>query len=199
MRIENSFEVPAPPAEAWKLLNDVPRVLPCMPGAELDEIVDDNTYKVTMHVKLGPVALKFKTDVTRAEADDADRRVTLNAKAQELKGRGTAQAVISSQLAEANGGTRVSITTDLTLQGTIAQFGRGIVGDVAQQLTNRFAEGLAAQLETGPPESGAPTAAPPTTTPPPPPVQSVGGLRLGLAALWRAALRSLRPGTKADR
>jgi len=81
VRLENSFEVSASPDAAWRLLNDVPRVIPCMPGAALDEVVDDDTFKVTMHVKLGPVALQFASDVTRKGADEAARRTTMAAKA----------------------------------------------------------------------------------------------------------------------
>ena len=65
MRLENSFDVPAQPEGAWALLNDVPRIVPCMPGAELTDVVDGNTWKATMHVKLGPISLQFATDVKR--------------------------------------------------------------------------------------------------------------------------------------
>ncbi len=184
MRLENSFEVPAPPERAWALLNDVPRVVPCMPGAELNEVVGENAWKATMHVKLGPIALQFATDVTREEVDEAARRVVLSAKARELKGRGGAQATIESSLADANGGTRVSIVTDLTLQGAVAQYGRGVVADVTAQLTKRFAECIAAQLGEPQPEAPAPPAG----------VKPVGGLRLGLAALWRSFLGLFRRG-----
>ena len=98
MRLENTFEVPAPPEQAWELLNDVPRVVPCMPGAELTETVDENTWKATMHVKLGPIALQFGTDVTRKAQDEAARTTTLQASARELKGRGGATAMIESTL-----------------------------------------------------------------------------------------------------
>ena len=79
MRLENSFEVPAPPERAWALLNDVPRIVPCMPGAELTEVVGEDAWKATLHVKLGPIALQFATDVTREEADATARRVVLAA------------------------------------------------------------------------------------------------------------------------
>src|SRR5919201_7014621 len=128
MRLENTFDVPAPPEEAWALLNDVPRVVPCMPGAELTEVVDDNTWKATMHVKLGPIALQFGTDVTRQTMDESARTTTLQARARELKGRGGATATIESSLEPAGDGTRVKIVTDLQMQGTLASTGRGIVG-----------------------------------------------------------------------
>ena len=178
MRLENSFEVPAPPERAWALLNDVPRIVPCMPGAELTEVVGEDAWKATLHVKLGPIALQFATDVTREEADAAARRVVLAAKAREVRGRGGAQATIESSLAAAESGTRVSIVTELTMQGAVAQYGRGVVGDVAAQLTKRFAECVAQQLGEEPP-------APAQATP-------VGGLRLALGAFWRAFVRLFR-------
>ncbi len=75
MKLENSFEVAAPPEKAWDLLMDVPRIVPCMPGAKLDEVVDDDHWKATMQVKLGPISLTFATDVERKEADEAARQV----------------------------------------------------------------------------------------------------------------------------
>lgn len=178
MQLENSFEVPAPPATAWALLNDVPRIVPCMPGTELTETVGENAWKATMHVKLGPIALQFLVDLTREEADESARRTLLRANAREQKGRGGARATIESTLAAQNGGTRVSITTDLTLQGPVAQYGRGIVGEVATQITRQFADCLAKQLEAAP---AAGEVEQPTTKP-------VGGFAL----LWRALLRRLR-------
>ena len=178
MRLENSFEVPAPPERAWALLNDVPRIVPCMPGAELTEVVGEDAWKATLHVKLGPIALQFATDVTREAADATARRVVLAAKAREVRGRGGAQATIESSLAAAEGGTRVSIVTELTMQGAVAQYGRGVVGDVAAQLTKRFAECVAQQLGEEPPAQAQAT--------------PVGGLRLGLGALWRSFVRLFR-------
>jgi carbon monoxide dehydrogenase subunit G len=194
MKLENDFTVPASPAEAWELLNDVPEIVPCMPGAELKEVVGENRWKALMHVKLGPISLQFDTDIERQEADEAERRVVLSAKARELRGRGGAQAKIESSLADAAEGTAVKISTDLNLQGTVAQYGRGIVADVSSQLTDQFAACLASKLAG--PEAAAAEAAPgagagaagvgqPRAATPAHPVKPVGGLRIGLRAVWR--------------
>lgn len=175
MRLENSFDVPAPPERAWELLNDVPRVIPCMPGAELTETLDDAHWKATMHVKLGPISLQFGTDIERTEADASTRRAVLAAKARELKGRGGAQATIASTLEPAASGTRVVIVTDLTLQGPVAQYGRGIVADVAKTLVGRFADCIASQLG-----QEAPAVAPEASAS----VRPVGGISLAFRALW---------------
>jgi len=139
VQLENSYHVAAPLESAWLLLNDVPSVVPCMPGAELLEGGADDTWKAKLSVKLGPIALQFLTDVRREEVDEAARRIVLSARAREARGRGNAQATIESRLVAVDGGTRVEITTDVRLQGTVAQYGRGIVSDVASRLTEQFA------------------------------------------------------------
>lgn len=158
MRMENSFEVAAPPDAAWALLMDVPRIIPCMPGAKLEETIDESTWKATMAVKLGPISLSFLTDVKREEVDEAARRATLSAKAREARGRGNAQATIESSLTAQNGGTRVDIVTDLALAGAVAQYGRGLVEDVSSQLVTSFAECLQEQLAATPEQAQAPPA-----------------------------------------
>jgi uncharacterized protein len=182
MRLENSFEVPASVEQAWRLLNDVPSVVPCMPGAELVEVVDENTWKAKLHVKLGPIALQFLADVAREELDETGGRVVLGVKAREAKGRGSAEAKIESSLAAVDGGTRVDIVTELTLAGAVAQYGRGVVGDVASRLTAQFAECIAGKLAASPSPSADPATAP----------APVGGLRLLLGALWRLVSRRSR-------
>ena len=180
MRLENSFEVPAPPERAWGLLMDVPRVVPCMPGAELLEAVDDSTWKAKVSVKLGPIALAFATDVKREEADEEARRARLSARARELRGRGGGQATIQSTLFPVDGGTRVELVTDLTLSGAVAQYGRGMVADVSSQLVQKFADCLRDELSALPEEGerrGAEPAAP------------VSGLSLAFGALGRAVKR----------
>ena len=171
--------------QAWLLLNDVPRVVPCMPGAELTETIDENAWKGVVHVRLGPVALEFGTDVTRESRDDEGRRVVLLTKARERRGRGAAQARIESSLAEEAGGrTSVEIITDLSLQGAVAQYGRGLVPEIAAQLTKQFAANVAALLEREP----EPAAEQPAE------VKPVGGIGVGLSALWARVVRLLHRG-----
>src|SRR5437660_2054276 len=146
MRLENSFAVPVSVEQAWLLLNDVPSVVPCMPGAELLEVVGENAWKAKLHVKLGPIALQFLADVVRERSDEAAGNVVLGVKARESKGRGSAEATIESTLAAADGGTRVEIVTELALRGAVAQYGRGVVGDVASRLTADFADCLRGKL-----------------------------------------------------
>jgi carbon monoxide dehydrogenase subunit G len=182
MRLENAFDVPASRDHAWRLLNDVPSVVPCMPGAELVEVVGENAWKAKLHVKLGPIALQFIVDVAREEIDETAGQVTLAVKAREAKGRGSADARIESRLAPEGTGTHVDIATELALRGAVAQYGRGVVADVASRLTDQFAQCIAAKLAETPSTPAAPAAAP----------EPVGGLRLVLGAFWRSLFRRSR-------
>jgi carbon monoxide dehydrogenase subunit G len=146
MHLENSFDVPARPAQAWDLLMDVPRVIPCMPGAELVEALDETTWKARMDVRLGPMSLTLDTNVQREEADREAMRAVLAASARDTRGRCDGRAKIESTLLEHEGGTRVQIKTELVLSGALAQTGRGLVAAVSQQMVQSFADCLKAQL-----------------------------------------------------
>jgi carbon monoxide dehydrogenase subunit G len=177
VRIENVFEVPAAPDTAWALLTDVPRVTPCMPGAKLERTVDESTWEVLQRVKLGPISLHFRSEVTRTEMNEVDRRAVLSIKATEVRGRGGANATIESSLEPAGGGTRVTVVTELSLRGAVAQYGRPVVGSVAEELTTQFATCLASMLETEAPSA------------PPADAKPIAGLRLLFRTLWRRLFR----------
>ena len=182
MKLENTFEVAASRETAWKLLMDVPRVVPCMPGAQLTEAVDESNWKAKVSVKLGPIALQFAADVARTEVDMAGNRVVLTTNAREVRGRGGAQATIESWLTELGPShTRVDVVTDLSLSGSVAQYGRGIVQDVAGQMVGKFADCLQKQLVGS--EEEAQEAVEQASKP-------VSGLRLGGEAVTRAILGS---------
>jgi carbon monoxide dehydrogenase subunit G len=191
VKLEHAFEVAAPPAEAWALLMDVPRIVPCMPGAELVETLGEDEWKARLKARLGPMSLVFDTAVKREDVDEAARRVTLSADAREARGRGQARASIQSSVSESEGGARVEIVTDVALSGPVAQFGRGIVGEVAGELVNSFAKCIGAQL-AGPPAAeaadGPERAARPAPAPAPAP-KPVSGLSLGMRAIARAIAR----------
>ena len=173
MEFDNSFEVPLPPAQAWPVLTDVRRVAPCMPGAELTEIVDDRTYKGKVAVRLGPVSLSFAGVVTFEELDNANYRARLKAQGSDAKGRGGANATASFRLEPAASGSKVLVHTDLLLSGAVAQYGRGVgvIQATAGQIMNQFAANLKAQLAR--PTSGTATPAreqmPPSSAEAPPP------------------------------
>ena len=153
MLIENQFTVAAPADDLWRYLLDVERIAPCMPGAELTDVVDDRNWKGTVHAKFGPVSMSFAGTVTIQERDDAAHRVVLKAKGMEQKGKGAADASVTSWLepAEEPGSTTVRMQADITLTGAAAQMSRGLLPEISKKLTQQFADclqaGMAAEAE----------------------------------------------------
>src|SRR6202171_4411753 len=144
MEFDNSFEVPLPPAQAWPVLMDIKRIAPCMPGAELTEVVDPTTYKGKISVRLGPVSLAFAGLVRFEEIDDQQHTARVKAQGTDAKGRGGANATASFRLEPTATGSKVMVHTDLTLSGLVAQYGRGVgvVQTTAGKLMQQFADAL---------------------------------------------------------
>jgi carbon monoxide dehydrogenase subunit G len=189
--IENEFRAAAPVEELWAFLLDVERIAPCMPGAELTETVDDRTWKGRVSMKFGPVAMSFAGTVVMQERDDAAHRVVLSAKGMEQKGKGAANATVTSWLEPADdGSTVVKMRADISLTGAAAQLSRGLMPEVSRKLTQQFADCLEQTLaSTNVPATDATPATPDTPTPipaTPAPVAArpVGGIGLGLSAIW---------------
>jgi carbon monoxide dehydrogenase subunit G len=199
VEFDNSFDVPVPVDQAWDLMMDIERIAPCVPGAELTEVVDDKTYKGKISVKLGPVALTFNGQTTFEEIDPANHTAKLKAQGTDAKGRGGAHAKVDFHMEPSDVGTRVLIHTNLQLSGAVAQYGRGVgmIADLAQQIIAQFADSLeknviaqeqAASAEGHGAGSGAGQAAPAPITPAAP-VQ-MGGM--GFKILWNAILRGIK-------
>jgi carbon monoxide dehydrogenase subunit G len=145
MKLENEFTVPASVDDAWKVLLDVERVAPCLPGAEIEKAEGDS-YNGTMTVKIGPITAKYKGTIEIQEADEAAHRAVMKAKARDARGQGGAQATITSTMESADDGTRVKVETDMRVTGAAAQFGRGVMQDVSAQMMGRFADCLASEM-----------------------------------------------------
>jgi carbon monoxide dehydrogenase subunit G len=186
MELQNSFTVAADVETAWQMLLDVPRIAPCMPGAELTEAVDDRHFKGNAKVRVGPVQLSFAGEAELVEVDASAHTARLRAKGNDTKGRGAAQADVTFALADDGGQTRVDIATDLNLTGSVAQYGRaaGLISEIAAQIIADFAKNLESQLAHATPEVGAGAVAAETPTPAAPAAaQSISGLSLLFRAL----------------
>ena len=214
MLISNTFNVPLPPEETWNRLMDIPSIVPCMPGAELTAKVDDNTYKGKVSVKLGPVALSFNGVATFEERDETARTATVKAQGTDAKGRGGANAVVTFRLEPIPTGSKIDITTNVDLSGSIAQYGRGVgmIQNVANQLISQFAKSLEKQINatrqtipassmatpvTDAVVSAAPTAEVSMTAPtrpiaPPSPAKPISGFTLLMGALWSSIVGLFR-------
>ena len=148
MEFTNHFHVPLPLAEAWKLMLDVPRILPCLPGARLIEVLDEKRYRGAVAVKLGPVKLSFDGQAELVRVDEQAHVAWLKGAGMDAKGRGGAQSEFSFTLKASDSGTDVTVHTQLQLTGAIAQYGRGsgMISEVATQLLRQFEQNLSEML-----------------------------------------------------
>ncbi len=155
MKLQHEFDVPASPASTLELLLDAERVVSCMPGATLVEILDDGTWKTTMAVKLGPVGMDFLNDVRVVDQDNAAGTVRLAVRGRDKRGRGGVYAAVDAQLQDTEGGgTRVRMDTDVKFSGQAAQLGRpALIKDVSTRLVDDFARSIGAQLGSTTPDA----------------------------------------------
>jgi carbon monoxide dehydrogenase subunit G len=141
MELSNEFEVPVPMDQAWEILTDLERIAPCLPGAQLQE-VEGETYRGIVKIKVGPITAQYKGQAVIVQQDDEAHRVLLEATGRDTKGAGNATANVSAQLTARGDVTHVSVLTDLTVTGKVAQFGRGVLADVSAKLLDQFARNL---------------------------------------------------------
>jgi carbon monoxide dehydrogenase subunit G len=158
VQLEHSFTVPVGIDEAWRVLLDIERIAPCMPGAAIDS-VDGDDFTGTVKVKLGPIGLTYKGKASFVEKDEAAHRAVIDARGRDARGNGTAAAKITANLAESGTGTQVTVVTELDITGKPAQFGRGVMVDVGNKLIGQFADCLAGQLSGDAPPAPAKKAA----------------------------------------
>jgi carbon monoxide dehydrogenase subunit G len=206
MQIENEFDVAAPPDRVFAFLLDVNRVVTCMPGAELAEVVDPETFKGRVKIKVGPITVAYNGTARISEKDQAARRAVLSADGRETTGPGSARATATMTVLEAPAGSTVRLATDFTVAGRVANFGRGVMEDVSRRLVGQMADCIKASLEApeaepapateaagGPGDGsvrtdesvrsdGGQASAPPAASPPQ--AKPVNALSLGFSVLW---------------
>jgi uncharacterized protein len=148
MQVQNRFDVPMPPAEAWVFLMNIPSTVAAFPGAELVETIDEDNYKGRITVKLGPLGMVFLGKLRIQNRDAAARSAIVKATWTETKGRGNAITVTRFRMREQGSGTMVEVDSDVQLAGQVAQYGRGagMISEVSAQLISRFAENLRARI-----------------------------------------------------
>jgi hypothetical protein len=141
VELNNDFEVAAPVDLVWAVLTDVERIAPCLPGAQLLEIEGDE-FRGVVKIKVGPITAQYKGAASFSEYDDVEHRAVLRAEGRDTRGAGNAAADITAELEATDIGTKVTVTTDLTVTGKVAQFGRGVMADVSKKLMGQFADNL---------------------------------------------------------
>lgn len=157
MELTNDFRVALPVERAWAVLTDLERIAPCMPGAQLQEVEGDE-HRGIVKVKVGPITAQYKGKATFVSRDEEAHVAVLRAEGQETRGQGNASATITASLTPDGDGTAVSVVTDLTITGKVAQFGRGVLVDVSAKLLDQFVASLESTVLAE--ESSAPAAAP---------------------------------------
>jgi carbon monoxide dehydrogenase subunit G len=145
MELTQEFRVGISVPEAWKVLTDLERIAPMLPGAQLEEI-DGNEYRGVVKVKVGPIVAQYRGQATFVERDEEAGRVVLRATGRDTRGQGNASATITANMQPDGDGTKVSVVTDLTITGKVAQFGRGVLAEVSAKLMGQFVDTLEADL-----------------------------------------------------
>ena len=163
MQLENEFSVPAPVSEVWKTLLDVERIAPCMPGATVER-ADGDEVAGRVRVKVGPVTASYAGTARFVTKDEAAHRFVLEGSGRETRGTGTASATVEVSMSEQDADTRVRVVTSLEVTGKQAQFGRGVMADIAAKLTDQFAACLAERVR-GPAPAAEHTASPQAAEP----------------------------------
>ena len=155
MKLENRFTVPVPRDEAWKVLLDVERIAPCLPGAKVLSH-DGDSFTGQVKVKLGPINLTYGGKAQFVELDEANGIAVIDASGKETRGTGTAKATITCRLIDKGASTDIEVDTDLAITGKPAQFGRGVLADVSAKLVDQFAACLSEEIQEGTPSGGRP-------------------------------------------
>ncbi|MGP3950047.1 SRPBCC family protein [Streptomyces sp. 7N604] len=192
MELHHEFTVPVPVDEAWRVLLDIERVAPCMPGASVEGF-DGETITGAVKVKVGPITVTYRGTATFQEQDESAHRIVLAANGREVRGQGTARATVTGTLAGHDGGeTAVTVATDLTVSGRPAQFGRGVMAEVGEKLIGQFAACLSEQLARTAPAAATAETAPAAPEPAPEPeIQPIDLLRAAGAPLAKRAAAAL--------
>jgi uncharacterized protein len=165
MDLVHEFTVPVPVDDAWRILTDVERIAPCLPGAQLQEI-EGETYRGIVKVKVGPIQAQFKGQASFVEQDHVAHRVVLKGEGRDTTGKGNASALITAELTSLNASsTNVKVLTDLSITGKVAQFGRGAMADISDKLLAQFVENLNVLIgeQQAAPAAAAPAPAAPST------------------------------------
>ncbi|MEV0225466.1 SRPBCC family protein [Streptomyces sp. NPDC050704] len=186
MELHHEFTVPVPVEEAWPLLLDIERIAPCMPGATVAEY-DGKTVTGSVKVRVGPITVTYRGTAVFDEQDESAYRMVLIASGKETRGQGTARATVTGTLTgQDDGGTAVSVRTDLTVTGRPAQFGRGVLAEVGDKLVGQFATCVSERLQR--PEPAVTEAADTAPTAASPPAEPIDLLRTAGPSVARRAL-----------
>ena len=192
MQLENSFSVSAAPDRVFTYLLDINKVVGCVPGAELSEVVDPSTFKGKVKVKVGPITVAYNGTARITDRDDAGRSAAIEAEGRETTGPGSARAKAVMKVEAEGSGSVVRISTDYSVAGRVAQFGRGVMEDVSRRIINEMAACIKANVEGGEQHAAAVSGGSMSAdAPPPAPVTArpVNAVSMFFQVLWEGIRR----------
>jgi uncharacterized protein len=193
MQLQNSFSVAAPPDRVFAYLLDVNKIVGCVPGAELSEIVDPTTFKGKVKVKVGPITVGYSGTAKIVNRNDAERSATLEAEGRETTGPGSARASAQMSVEPSGAESVVKIVTEYSIAGRVAQFGRGVMEDVSRRIVNEMAACIKANVEAAEPQSGGANGSPaggaPGADPAPMTAKPINAVPLFFQVLWSGIRR----------
>jgi uncharacterized protein len=149
VKLSSSFTIQRPVAEVFDAFLDVERIATCMPGSRMLGEPEPGTYEGEVRVKVGPLGVAYTGQFTILDVDEQQHVLRMRAKGREQRGAGNADAHIVATLSEGSGGTLVMIDTDLSIRGKVAQFGRGVIGEVTDGIMQTFAQNVEQMLLSG--------------------------------------------------
>ena len=191
--IEKQFSVKAPKSEVWQFLTDLYRVAACLPGAEITGQEDEQTYTGTMTVKVGPVKSSYKGKLRFERLDPEAGTAEMSGAGQDIRGKGGADLRMVSRIVEGPGGeTSVTVTSEVNVTGILAQFGRGMIQDVSDEMFQKFTTAMRAELESGASGVGGEGSETEVVKPAPETSEALDGVALGAAVGKKALGRLVR-------
>ena len=166
MDLNHQFTVAVPVEDAWKILTDLERIAPCLPGAQLQEVEGD-IYRGVVKIKVGPIQAQFKGQASFVERNDTAHKAVLKGEGRDTGGKGNASALITAEMTAVDAtSTSVTVNTDLSITGKVAQFGRGAMADISDKLLGQFVENLNTMILSGGTTSEATPSSEPATAAP---------------------------------
>ena len=142
--VRERFEVPSDPATVWRIVANPDEIVPCIPGAVLEERHDDGSYSGSIIVQFGPAKVKFKARVTY-EADHVAKVGRVVGRGKDTAGGTRADMNFSFSVCECDSGTSVSGDGEMDIKGPLASMIEAGASVVVKRMLAEFSSNLAAR------------------------------------------------------
>lgn len=143
VELDKKFPLDAPSSRIWDFLQEIEKVVECLPGAEITERTDDSHYKGQIKLKVGPASSTFKGDLEVLGMDEAQRELHIQGKGKDTKGSSNASMDLRATVHEdSNGKSELAGVAEVTVTGKMANFGGRMIEQVSDQILQQFADNL---------------------------------------------------------